>query len=516
MLDVLIVGAGPTGLVLALWLHRQGVRLRIIDKAPGPGTASRALAVHARTLEYYAMLGIADEAILAGRRFDALNYWTPAGHAARIPVGEIGKGLSPYPYVLILPQDEHERLLLGRLKALGVPVEYDTTLVGFDQRPGWIEAEIAGPRGEESVEARFLCGCDGAHSAVREALGIDFEGGSYSDLFYVADVAATGAAVNGELHLFTSGTRFNAVFPMKREGQVRLVGLVPKRLRSKPSLRIEDFAADIARETQLKLTGVNWFSTYHVHHRVAESFRLGRAFLLGDAAHIHSPAGGQGMNTGIGDAVNLAWKLAAIVNTQGSPVLLDSYEDERIRFARTLVASTDRGFTMAVSSGIIARLLRLRLLPMVAPTLLRLERVRLRLFRTLSQIGITYRGLAPNQGRVGELAAGDRLPWVADGDGVGNFGPLRSLSWQVHIYGAASEALQSLCKERTLPLHEQPWQAEAAAAGLAQDALYLIRPDGHIGFAHPTQDVGALTRYLDAVHIRTRTEPKQNGRRRYG
>jgi hypothetical protein len=153
---------------------------------------------------------------------------------------------------------------------------------------------------------------------------------------------------------------------------------------------------------------------------------------------------------------------------------------------------------------------------MIVPSLMRLERMRLRLFRTLSQIGITYRGLAPNQGRVGELAAGDRLPWVANDDGIGNFGSLRSMSWQVHVYGAASEALQSLCKERTLPLHEQPWQAGAAAAGLARDALYLIRPDGHIGFAHPTQDAAALTRYLDSVHIRMRAEPKQNGRRRYG
>jgi 2-polyprenyl-6-methoxyphenol hydroxylase-like FAD-dependent oxidoreductase len=516
MLDVLIIGAGPTGLVLALWLHRQGVRLRIIDKAAGPGTASRALAVHARTLEYYAMLGIAEEIIEAGRRFDVLNYWAMGRHAARVPVGEIGKGLSPFPYALILPQDEHERLLLGRLKTLGVTVEYGTELVGFDQRPGWIEAEMNGPRGEESVEARFLCGCDGAHSLVREALGIAFEGGSYRDLFYVADVVASGPAVNGELHVFMGGTRFNAVFPMKRDGHVRLVGLVPKRLRARPNPRFEDCAADIVDDARLAISAVNWFSTYHVHHRVAESFRLGRAFLLGDAGHIHSPAGGQGMNTGIGDAVNLAWKLAEVIMTQASPVLLESYEDERIGFARTLVASTDRGFTLAVSKGLLARAVRLRLLPLIAPTLFRLKRVRLRVFRMLSQIGISYRGLAPNQGRTEKLVAGDRLPWLAGDEGIGNFAPLKALSWQVHVYGAASAALQSFCKERTLFLYESPWQDAYAASGLQRDGLYLVRPDGHIGFANPAQDVDALGRYLDVLHIRAKPESTQNGRWRYG
>ncbi len=354
MLDVLIVGAGPTGLVLALWLHRQAIRVRIIDQAPGPGTASRAFAVHARTLEFYAMLGVADEAIEAGRKFDAVNYWAGRRHAARAEVGDIGKGLSPFPFILILPQDEHERLLLGRLEALRLPVEYGTELISFDQGASAVSAEIRGPGGRETAAARFLCGCDGAHSTVREQLGISFPGGTYSDLFYVADVIGSGPAANGELHVFMGGSRFNAVFPMKDEGHVRLVGLVPERLRSKPVLTFEDCAADIRRGVRLSITGVSWFSTYRVHHRVAESFRQGRIFLLGDAGHIHSPAGGQGMNTGIGDAVNLAWKLAEVVKGHANPVLLDSYEDERIGFARTLVATTDRAFALAVSKGIFA------------------------------------------------------------------------------------------------------------------------------------------------------------------
>ena len=142
MIDVLIVGAGPTGLVLGLWLQRQAIRVRIIDKAAGPGTASRALVVHARTLEYYAMLGLADEAIDAGRKFDALNMWVSGRHAARATIGDIGEGLSPFPFALILPQDEHERMLLDRLQTLGGTVEYHTELVGFHQERAGVTARI--------------------------------------------------------------------------------------------------------------------------------------------------------------------------------------------------------------------------------------------------------------------------------------------------------------------------------------------------------------------------------------
>jgi 2-polyprenyl-6-methoxyphenol hydroxylase-like FAD-dependent oxidoreductase len=499
MTDVLIAGAGPTGLVLALWLQRHAVRVRIIDKAQGPGTASRALAVHARTLEFYSMLGLADEAINAGRKFDAVNYWTSGRRRARAQIGDIGVGLSPYPFVLILPQDKHERLLLERVRGLGVPVEYRTELLAFRQENAAVTATIKGPGGEETIRARFLCGCDGAHSMVRRELGVEFAGGSYEELFYVADIAASGPAANGELHVFMSGRGFNAAFPMKQEGHVRLVGLVPERVRGKAALRFEDCAADIARETRLEVAKVNWFSTYHVHHRVADTFRRGRVFLLGDAGHIHSPAGGQGMNTGIGDAVNLAWKLVAVVKGHATPALLDSYEDERIRFAQTLVATTDRLFVAAVSRSIFSRLFRLWLLPKLLRPLLSRTWIRRRLFQRLSQIAITYRGVPPNRGKAGALEAGDRLPWVR-GDGLENFLPLKALDWQVHLYDTASPDIQSFCAARNIMLYTRAWSRECREAGLQRRALYLVRPDGYIAFIAPGQDAAALLRFWDSLH----------------
>ncbi len=501
MTDVLIAGAGPTGLVLALWLHRQAVRVRIIDKANGPGTASRALAVHARTLEFYAMLGIAEEMIEAGRKVAALNLWALGRHRARVPIGDIGEGLSPYPFVLILPQDVHERLLLAHLQGLGVPVEYRTELLGFEQRGSVVTADIDGPSGQQAVEARFLCGCDGAHSFVRSQLGVDFAGGNYNDLFYVADVTASGPPINGELHVFMSRSRFHIVFPLERDNTARLVGLVPPRVRDKPDLRLEDCTPGIGKEARLSISVVNWFSTYHVSHRVAGRFRAGRVFLLGDAGHIHSPAGGQGMNTGIGDAINLAWKLAEVVKGQASPALLDSYEDERIGFARQLVDTTDRGFALAVSKSFFARLIRLRLLPLIMPTLFRFARLRRLIFRTISQIGITYRGISPNQGRAGNVAAGDRLPWVAGENGLGNFAPLKGVGWQVHVFGSASPDVTTFCKEKTLFLYQRSLSRETRHAGLQQDALYLVRPDGHVGFASPSQDIAALRRYWSGLHV---------------
>jgi 2-polyprenyl-6-methoxyphenol hydroxylase-like FAD-dependent oxidoreductase len=506
MIDVLIVGAGPTGLVLALWLQRQAIRVRVIDRAPGPGTASRALAVHARTLEYYAMLGLADEAINAGRKFNGINWWVGTRRAARASVGDIGAGLSPFPFVLILPQDEHERLLLSRFRALGGTVDYDTELVSFRQEGAGVTAEIAGPGGEQSVTARFLCGCDGAHSTVRTQLGVSFAGGSYDDLFYVADAAGSGPLADGELHVLLRGDSFNAVFPMQREGHVRLVGLAPKRLRGKPGLRFEDCAGALTRSGQLAISHLRWFSTYHTHHRVAGSFREGRVFLLGDAGHIHSPAGGQGMNTGIGDAVNLGWKLAEVIKGQASPVLLDSYEDERIRFARQLVATTDRAFEFAVSRGLVPRFVRMVLLPLLLPLVLRSRRLRRRIFRAISQTGVTYRELPPNAGAVGSLAAGDRLPWVP-GEGLENFLPAKALAWQAHVYGAADPALQAFCTERNILFYSRAWDEACRGSGLQQDALYLVRPDGHIGFASPDQSVAALRRYWGSMHLSAAPAP---------
>jgi 2-polyprenyl-6-methoxyphenol hydroxylase-like FAD-dependent oxidoreductase len=505
--QVLIVGAGPTGLVLALWLTRLGIRVRIVDKTAEPGTTSRALAVQARTLEFYSQVGLADEVVERGRKTIAANLWVAGKRAAHAVLGEMGVGLSPFPYALIFPQDEHERLLVERLDDAGVQIERRTELLRFEDTAGRIITHLRRPDGEqERCEAAYLAGCDGAHSTVREALQIGFPGGVYDHLFYVADVEASGAAINGELNIALDKTDFLVVFPLKSDGRARLIGTVRQEAEhQRDELSWSDVNQRILEWMPIDVKRVNWFSTYRVHHRVAGHFRKGCAFLLGDAAHIHSPVGGQGMNTGIGDAVNLAWKLAAVLQSHAGASLLDSYEPERIAFAQRLVATTDRAFTAVTSPGALARVIRLHVVPLLLAPIYRLTAARRLMFRTVSQTAVNYRESSLSEGRAGAVHGGDRLPWVkSELNGSDNFGPLTSLAWQVHIYGEANSEIRKLCDERGLPLHVFPWRPKAAHTGLRRDAVYLLRPDGYVALADSEGRAAAVRSYLDSRKLTMR------------
>jgi len=498
--SVLIVGAGPTGLVLALWLTKLGVRVRIIDQAAQAGTTSRAVAVQARTLEFYRQVGLADTVVNAGVQVAAANLWAGGARVARLPLGRMGEGVSPFPYALMYGQDEHERLLVAELGRLGVTVERRTELLGFEASERDVRARLKRPDGsEERAEAAYLAGCDGAHSAARHSLGIDFAGGTYSGVFYVADVRAAGPAANGEIHVDLEEADFNAAFPLKGAGRMRLVGPASWEPTRERELAFEDVAPRASRNLRLEISDVNWFSTYRVHHRVAARFRAGRAFLLGDAAHVHSPVGGQGMNTGIGDAVNLAWKLAAVVKREAQESLLDTYEPERIRFARRLVATTDRAFTFVVKQGALARRVRTRLVPFILPIALRSRAVRRLMFHVVSQIGVQYRHSALSTGAAGSVHGGDRLPWIELEGGKDNFEPLGSLKWQAHVYGEPAAGLAQACAERGLELHSFAWRERMRHAGVSRGALYLVRPDGYVGLSDSRGDARVLREYWDNI-----------------
>jgi 2-polyprenyl-6-methoxyphenol hydroxylase-like FAD-dependent oxidoreductase len=498
---VLVVGAGPTGLVLALWLAHLKVPVRLIDRAAEPGTTSRALAVQARTLEFYDQIGLGRTVVERGHRVQAVNFWAAGKRRASANLGDLGAGLSPHAFALVFPQEAHERLLTERLAEQGVVVERGYELASFEESGSGMRARLQRPDGAaETVEAAYIAGCDGAHSAVRATLGIGFGGGTYAHLFYVADVQASGSVIDGNLHVALDTTDFLAVFPLDSGGAVRLVGTVRADAGETPPERMswQDVSRRVMEWLPIRVDRVNWFSTYRVHHRVAEHFRRGRAFLLGDAAHIHSPVGGQGMNTGIGDAVNLAWKLAAVLGGRAPESILDSYEPERIAFARRLVRTTDRAFSLVTDPRFSARVFRLEVLPHLMALLTKTRATRRMLFRTVSQTAVNYRGGALSLGRAGAVRGGDRLPWLPLGGGGDNFAPLASIAWQVHVYGRTRPDLESLCRERGLPLHAFAWQSAMHASGLARDAVYLVRPDGYIGLADPAGGAAALAAYLDA------------------
>lgn len=497
MAEVLIVGAGPTGLNLALWLTRQGVGVRIIDRSAGPGETSRAMAVQARTLELYRQVGIAEAVVAAGHRTPAMNMWARGKRRARIALEDAGVGISPYPFVLVYPQDQHERLLIDRLQALGIEVERNTELLDFEDTGDHASVRLRTPDGrEERVDVRYLAGCDGARSPVRHALGIGFEGGTYRHVFYVADVELSGLGAKDEAHVALGDGDFILVLPYSSTGNYRLIGTVrDERADRAESLTFDDISRDAVTNLGVAIDKVNWFSTYRVHHRVADDFRRGRVFLLGDAAHIHSPAGGQGMNTGILDAINLSWKLADVLKGRASDMLLDSYTHERQAFARTLVNTTDRAFTLVTKEGAVATVIRTYVAPALAGLAYRFRDTAELMFRTVSQTTLHYRASPLSDGKAGSVEGGDRLPWVQVA-GADNYAPLADIGWQLHVYGTAGADLGAWCKLQGIALRVFQWHPEHGHAGLARDAAYLVRPDGYVGFAEPAASPGALAAYL--------------------
>ena len=500
--QVLIAGAGPTGLVLALWLTRLGVAVRIIDTTAEPGTTSRAVAVAAHTLELYEQLGLASAVVAQGHAVRCAHLWVKGRPAAEVPLGDIGRELTPFGAMQIFPQDAHERLLVQRLEECGIRVERGTELINLCITDAGVESRLRTREGtEERVFAQFLAGCDGAHSTVRHLINAGFGGGTYRQLFYVADADAEGAAANGDLHIDLEEADFLAVFPLSAHGRVRVIGTVrDERAAAAQTLTFDDVSRQALRDFDIRIRNVNWFSTYHVHHRVTERFRRGPVFLLGDAAHVHSPVGGQGMNTGIGDAINLAWKLAAVIGGGAPDALLESYPIERSRFARRLVATTDRVFTFVTADGLLARQVRTRVAPRVVPRLFGMHAARTFLFRTVAQLSLQYRHSPLSEGVVGAVHGGDRLPWA--GSDAANFAPLRDPQWQVHVYGTAAAALAQWCHDHQLPLHVFPWLPAYAACGLTQNAMYLLRPDTYVALASAKATPTLLDTYFQGRGIR--------------
>lgn len=494
--SILIVGAGPTGLNLALHLRRYGTPFRIIDAHDGPAEASRALVVHARTLEFYRQLGLAERLIQAGARVDTVRMREKGSKVGSFSLRDMGEGLSPYPFALGLPQDEHERLLVDALAADGAAVEWGTRLDNLEQDADGVNVVLS--RDGQAEQARFgwVAGCDGAHSRVRTSISVEFEGGAYDRLYYVADVKLRQPAEPG-LTVALDQDDFALMLPARRGASQRLIGYVPRGQEDHPSF--DGVRADAERLLGVEPAAVDWFSTYRVHHQVATRFREGRCFLLGDAGHLHSPVGGQGMNTGIGDAVNLAWKLAAVVAGDAAPALLDTYEPERLAFARQLVATTDRVFQVITDPGVIGSVFRTWVMPHLVPVATGFAAGRRAMFRLLSQIRIAYPDSALSDGKAGHVAGGDRLPWVP---GTDNFTPLVGSGWQIHGYGELWAPFQEAARSLGLPVHAFAWSQDADRAGLKRGAGYLIRPDGYVALAMAEPDGVRVRAYAEQLGLR--------------
>ena len=510
--DVLIVGAGPTGLMLANQLARRGVRVQIIDRHAGPARETRALGVQARTLEIYAHLGIVDRALELGKDGSGANIWAQGRWMARVPLDEAGRDLTPYPYILILGQDDNELIMGDRLRDLGTSVQWNTELTGLEQRLDRVDATLKNPDGtSRTVTAAYVAGCDGARSTVREACGITFPGAPYEHVFYVADTEVTGSMVADQVNVYLWRDGFHLFFPMRGEDHWRLVGILPKELRGQKDVAFDAVVPSLTKEggEGLSFKQCSWFSTYRIHHRSAERFRDRRCFVLGDAAHIHSPVGAQGMNTGLQDAYNLAWKLALVTQGRADASLLDSYETERVPVARRLLDTTDRGFRLVVSDNPLAGILRTQILARIVAFAMRRKWIQRAAFRIVSQTGIHYRGsplsLSLDSLPSGAPWAGDRFPWLklkldpTRGE-EDLFAALDDTRFSLLLIGQPAPAEDALGLGDLLRVHtvadDRGNDLELARAQIPRPSFFLLRPDGHVGLCGARLDATAVARYL--------------------
>jgi 2-polyprenyl-6-methoxyphenol hydroxylase-like FAD-dependent oxidoreductase len=510
--DVLVVGAGPTGLMLANQLARHGVRPLIIDRHAGPSLQTRALGVQARTLEIYAQLSIVGQALELGKRGTGANIWAQGRRMAHVPLGDAGRDVTPYPFILVLGQDDNERIMGDKLRELGVSVQWNTELIGLAQEPDKVTATVKradGTTGE--IVAAWVGGCDGARSAVRELNGITFPGAPYEHVFFVADNEVTGSMVPDQVNVYLWREGFHLLFPMRGKDHWRIVGILPPALRDRDDVTFEAVIPSLRQEAGagLSFKACTWFSTYRIHHRSAGRFRDRRCFLLGDAAHIHSPVGAQGMNTGLQDAYNLAWKIALVVKGRADAALLDSYEDERVPIARRLLNTTDRAFRLVVSDSWLAGLFRTKILARIAAFAMSIQRIQKFAFRVVSQTGIHYRWSALSKTLEGLPSSGprggDRFPWLRlklqkDGLVEDLFQRLDDREFNLIVIGPPSPSEEALGLGDLARIHAIPDDpindAELARAQIPRPSFYLVRPDGHVGLCGGRLEAAAVRRYV--------------------
>ncbi|TMG85463.1 MAG: hypothetical protein E6H78_07015 [Betaproteobacteria bacterium] len=510
--DVLIVGAGPTGLMLANQLARRGVRAQIIDRHGGPARETRARGVQARTLEIYAHLGIVGRALELGKRGSGANIWSQGQWMAHVPLNDAGDGVTPYPYILVLGQDDNELIMGERLRELGMSVQWNTELTGLVQHSDHVAAALKQPDGSSrTITVGWVAGCDGARSTVREACGITFPGAPYEHVFFVADTEMTGSMVPDQVNVYLWREGFHLFFPMRGKDHWRLVGILPKGLRGKEDVGFEVVIPSLSQEAGggLSFKQCLWFSTYRIHHRSAVRFRDRRCFVLGDAAHIHSPVGAQGMNTGLQDAYNLGWKLALVVQGRADATLLDSYEAERVPVARRLLDTTDRGFRLVVSDNPLAGIFRTQILARIIAFGMRRKWVQRIAFRIISQTGIHYRPSPLSRSLDGFASgapqAGDRFPWLkvkldANGAVEDLFETLDDTRFNLIVIGqpAPSEptlGLGDLLRVCTVA-DDRGNDAELLRAQIPRPSFYLLRPDGYVGLCGTRLRPGALSDYV--------------------
>lgn len=479
-LDLLIVGAGPVGLFLACECARRGLRYRIVEQHATQSQHSKALAIFPRTLEIFDMAGIAAPFLVAANRVDSIAVETPRRRLARLP---FAPAATAYPFIAMVPQDVTERLLVEALRAREGAVEYQTTFVAAEQHADAVTATLDHDGARETLHAAFVVGCDGAHSSVRAALGLAFEGGEYEERFMLADVETNEAFLASAMQLCPNAAGPLAIFPMSATRR-RIVAMVQDPQGGAPSL---DLVQRLLRERApagIEARALHWSGYFHIYHRRVSQLRQGRIFVAGDAAHVHSPFGGQGMNTGLQDAWNLVWKLDLVLHGRGNEVLLDSYSTERIPVIKGVIETTHFLTRALGTPSRFAEALRNAIIPLLA----HLPPFRRAMTRRLSELAIAYAGSPIVDGAGGRcveasLAGGGILHKFLLF--VGHDAPAAALA-------AATEL--SLARGAVLELRRTD-----------RPGIALVRPDGYVAWSGRAAGPEALARMAALLDRQTRS-----------
>jgi 2-polyprenyl-6-methoxyphenol hydroxylase-like FAD-dependent oxidoreductase len=383
--QVLVVGAGPTGLTLAAQLLARGIHVRVIDKCEGPASQSRALGIHARTLELLDTMGLADTFVDHGHRVRHMRWYAGQRNLCDLDMARNG---SRYGFVLHLPQSQTETLLRARVQELGGTIEQRVELVRLAEHGDAVDVTLRDAAGREiEVSAGYVVGCDGAHSRVRDQIGLRFEGRPYPQDWLLADVALDGVGRDDAVHAFFRPNGLPLVcIPMGGQRWRLVMANAGDRGGQPPTFaEIQELAAERAPRP-IQVSDPEWLASFRCHLRSATSYRRGRVLLAGDAAHIHSPAGGQGMNTGMMDAHNLAWKLALVADGRAPDALLDTYTQERVPVASGVLQVTDKIVGLLTMRNRARRAVRDTVIPVVS----RMPVVQRRTARTMSQLSVAY------------------------------------------------------------------------------------------------------------------------------
>ena len=507
-IDVLIVGAGPTGLTLAAQLAVYGVRFRLVDRVLDRVHESRALGVQPRSLEVLAGLGVTDELIECGNRAVRAQLHFPR-RVVPVRLFDLGVDDTAYPYLLFVSQAETERILGESVTRRGGTIERGVELIELVQTSRSVSCLLRDGDGrDERISARYVVGCDGAHSTVREQAGIAFAGSAYPQTFVLADLEADGIEPD-VVHAFISLSGILFFFPLGSPATWRILAMRPDAVEPGANLTLDEVQAlvDAYATMPVRLRDPVWMTNFRLHNRGAAHYRAGRVFLAGDAAHIHSPAGAQGMNTGIQDSVNLGWKLGLVAMGDADPALLDSYEPERAPVGRTVLRFTDRVFTVGTSRNPVLGFVRAQIVPWLAPLVLHGRAVRGYGFRMVSQLGVRYRNSplsvdGPDVPRRGPRA-GDRLPdapithqgrpgtlhqaLAAPGFHILLCGPAAAWTAVTDAGFAAARSVNvhrlTRDADRRQDLVDHTGQALRRLRIVDDDAKhYLVRPDGYVAY----------------------------------